>query len=192
MLDKQTLGILSVILTIVAYVPYFRSLLNHQTKPHLLSWIIWTIMNGIAFFAQYIKGAGAGSWMTALTAILSVVVIGFAIKTGEKNITRSDWMAFTGAFLAMFLWYLTTDPLWAIIIVSIIDILACYPTLRKSYSKPYQESALSYGLCAARSALAIFALENYSVVTILYPIAMTLSNGLLTCMLIWRRTSLAK
>lgn len=191
-ISKEHIGLLSVGLTLIAYIPYFRSLVAGETRPHLFSWIIWTVMNGMAFAAQYMQGAGAGSWMTGFTALISLAVIGFAFRSGEKNITRSDWLAFGGALLAIALWLITKDPLASVIIVSLIDLLACYPTLRKSYNKPWEENVFLYTMCGVRSLLGLFALEAVSLVTALYPIAMTTSNGLITFMLLWRRSKVER
>lgn len=189
---KDMLGIVSIILTIVAYIPYFNSLVRQTTKPHIFSWILWAMMNGIAFAAQYTCGAGPGAWATGFTAVLSIVVIIYAVRSSEKYITHSDWIAFIGAFLAIILWQLTHDPLWSVILISLIDLMACYPTIRKSYNRPWQEAAMTYGICGIRSMIAIAALTNYTIVTTLYPISMVLSNGLLTIVLVWRRSVISE
>lgn len=190
--SKELLGAVAVLLTVLAYIPYFRSLVTRRTKPHLFSWIIWAVLAGILCVAQYVKGAGAGCWMLGFTALMCAIISVFAIFRGEKRITTTDWIAFIGGFLAIVPWYLTHDPLWTVVIACIIDLIACYPTLRKSYAKPWEESGLSYGLQCVRAVFAWAALENYSLVTVLPPIALIISNGLLTSMLLWRRTVISK
>ncbi len=187
MLSKELLGAVSVVLTAVAYVPYFHSILQRQTKPHLFSWIIWTLVAGIVCAAQYVKGAGPGSWMAGFTALMCLGVAAFAVDRGEKNITRGDWIALGGGFLAIVLWRLTENPLGAVLIACLIDLFACYPTYRKSYAKPWEESATSYSLQALRAVFALAALESYSIVTALPPAVLIVLNGFLTCLLLWRR-----
>jgi uroporphyrinogen-III synthase len=119
MLLKQSLGIASVVLTFLAYIPYFQSLLRKKTKPHLFSWLIWTLVAGIVFVAQYMEGAGPGCWMAGFTTLMCANIVGFAMMRGEKNITRGDWIAFVSGLAAIILWKLTKDPLWAVIIVSL-------------------------------------------------------------------------
>ncbi len=187
---KDFLGFLSIALTLVGYVPYFHSIFKKRTKPHLFSWIIWGTVNAIAFAGQWSHGGGAGSWAAGFTALLSFGVVGLSTVWGEKNITKSDVVAFTGALAAIALWYFTNDPLGAVCLATFIDILGCYPTIRKSYNKPHEEPLFSWVICSLRSVLSLFALGQYSLVTTIYPIAMIFTNGGLALMLFWRRAIL--
>ena len=187
MLSKEFLGILSVVLTLVGYASYFWSILKQKTKPHMFSWLVGGIVNGIAFFGQYSRGAGAGSWTTGATALICFVIFGLSTVWGEWNITRSDWAAFIGALAAIPLWYFTSDPLGAIILAILIDAMGLYPTLRKSYSKPYEEDLFAWAITTFRSLISLFALERYSLVTVIFPLAMAVLNGAVAFMLVWRR-----
>lgn len=184
---KESIGFLSVILTAVGYASYFQSIFRKQTKPHTFTWVIGAIANGIVFTGQWTHGAGAGSWVAGFTALLCVAIAGLSIKQGEKNITKSDVIAFVLALTAVALWYVTDDPLAAVCLATLIDILGCYPTIRKSYGKPYEESLFAWTVCGLRSGLSLFALEHYSLVTVIYPLALTFVNGGMTGLLIWRR-----
>ena len=66
------------------------------------------------------------------------------------------------------------------------------PTIRKSWNKPYTETLFSYGLNTFRFAIGLYALETYTVVTYLYPVAWLFANGLFSVILIVRRRHLAK
>lgn len=48
---------------------YIGSILKGQTKPHLYTWLVFTILTAIAFLAQIKDGAGPGSWMLGITTI---------------------------------------------------------------------------------------------------------------------------
>ncbi|MDP2944379.1 MAG: hypothetical protein Q8N57_02270, partial [bacterium] len=104
---KIILGALASIITFLAYLPYFRDIFRNKTKPHIFSWFIWGLLGTIAFFAQIIKGAGAGSWGTAVSAMICFIIVGLAFSRGEKNITLFDWLAFSGALVGLVLWKLT-------------------------------------------------------------------------------------
>lgn len=192
MIGKNVLGILAVVLTCVGYGPYFYSIFRHQTRPHMFSWLIWGTVNGIAFAGQYSRGGGAGSWTTGFTALLCLAIFALAVKWGERNITRSDWAAFIAAIAAILLWLVTNNPLGAMILVTLIDVLGCYPTLRKSYAKPYEENVFTWGVVGLRSFISLFALEHYSLVTVIFPLIITGTNSGITCMLLWRRAVLGR
>jgi hypothetical protein len=98
-----------------------------------------------------------------------------------------DWISFTGALLAIILWCLTNNPLIAVILATLSDILGTYPTVRKSYAKPFTEPLFAWNIAALRSFISFFALETYNLTTAIYPISMFLLNGGVACFLIWRR-----
>jgi hypothetical protein len=70
----------------------------------------------------------------------------------------------------------------SIILVSVIDFIGFIPTFRKSYVEPKTETASTYIVSAISSILAIGALFNYSLVTMLYPMTLILTDT--TCWLI--------
>jgi len=192
MFDKQFLGSISVALTLLGYAPYFRSILKRKTKPHMFSWIVWGIVNAIACAGQFSRGAGAGSWVAGLTAFLCILIAGLSTTYGEKNITKSDWVAFIVALTAIPLWRFTNDPLGAVILATLIDVVGCYPTIRKSYTKPHEENAFIWSIAALRSFISFFAIEHYSLVTTFFPITMIFTNGGLAALVLWRRQVIKK
>lgn len=56
---KEIFGTISVILAFIAYIPYIRSIILGNTKPHIFSWIIWSISIFIVFLTQIINEGGA-------------------------------------------------------------------------------------------------------------------------------------
>ena len=185
--DKQLFGLVSVVLTFAAYAPYYRSIFKGATRPHIFSWIVWGIANGLVSAAQFDKGAGPAAWVTGVTAALCFGIILLAIRRGEKTITRGDWISFIVALAGMPLWYFADDPLGAVILETAVDMAGCYPTMRKSYAAPYSENLPSWTISTIRSLLSVFAVEHYSLVTVLFPLATVLTNGGVSLMLIWRR-----
>ena len=88
-------------------------------------------------------------------------------------------------------WYFTSDPLWAVVILTTIDVLGFGPTLRKSYISPHSESLLFFALFTARNLIVITALENYSLTTVLFPAVIAAACMLLMTMISYRRRVLA-
>ena len=183
----EIMGAIALIIGIVSYIPYLISIKKGQTKPHAFSWLIWGLLTAIAFFAQMTAGAGAGAWVTGFTAAISFIIVGFALFKGEKNITRSDWITFIAALAAIPLWYFTKNPLYAVVLITVIDALAFYPTFRKSWHKPHEENAFTFTLSAFKFFFATLGLEEFTVTTSLYPLSLVLMNGLFVAMIMWRR-----
>lgn len=189
-MTNTNIAILAVVMTIIGYFFYFRDIFANKTKPHAYSWLVWAVLTGIAFFGQLDDGAGAGAWVTGVTALISFVIFGLALSRGEKDIHLSDKLNLLGASAALVLWGITSNPLSSIILITIIDFLGFLPTIRKSYMKPHEETLIHYVFAGLKFALGIIALENYSVITWLYPLSLVLANGLFIALLVVRRKQL--
>ncbi|NJM45259.1 MAG: hypothetical protein HC860_03125 [Alkalinema sp. RU_4_3] len=93
------------------------------------------------------------------------------------------------ALSAIPLCYLPVDPLWAVVIATIVDLLGFGPTFRKVYANPHAESLGFFGLFAVRNGIAMMALESYSIATLLFPAAVGMGCLLLMLMIVYRRRS---
>lgn len=180
---KEILGILAIFVGLVGYIPYFRTMFSGKTKPHAFTWLVWGVLTAIAFGGQLVGKGGAGAWVTGMTAFISFTIFIYALAKGKKDFPLADWLCLAGCIAALGLWAFTKDPLSAIILITVIDMLAFAPTFRKSYSKPYSEPAFTYMLSGLKFLIALFALQEVSVLTILYPVSLVLTNGLFVLML---------
>jgi hypothetical protein len=189
---KDMFGLLSLVLSVVSYVPYARSIFVANTKPHAFTWLVWGAVMAIAFVAQLLDKAGAGSWATGLSAAFCLGIGVVALFRGEKHITRGDWIALVITLLAIPLWVVTSDPLWSVLLVTGIDAVAYYPTFRKSYVKPDEELAFKYVLTVIRYLFSLLALEHYTVVTSVYQLVSIVMEMAIVVMLLWRRAVLKK
>lgn len=184
---KLILALISIAMTLVGYFFYFRDIFAGKTKPHAYSWLVWALLTAIAFAGQLHDNGGAGAWVTGVTAAISFLIFFLAINRGEKNVTRSDKINLAAALLAIVLWLLIGDPLFSVILITIIDFLGFLPTIRKSWHKPHEETLIHYVLAGLKFVLAIMALETYTITTWLYPASLVAANLFFVIMLITRR-----
>ena len=184
---KNIVAIVSVGMAMTGYWFYFKDIFAGKTKPHAFTWLIWATLTTIAFFGQQSDDAGAGAWVTAATAVISFAIFGLALTKGEKDITRSDKIFLGASILSIIPWLLTKDPLISIILVTIIDFLGFLPTIRKSIKKPYEETLSTYVLSGLKFVLAIIALDNYTLVTWLYPASLIVANWAFIVLLVIQR-----
>jgi len=92
-----------------------------------------------------------------------------ALRGGKNYITRSDWFFFIAALTAIPIWIITKNPLAAVIWATAIDTAGYIPTFRKVWNHPYDEMAFAGVMSASKLALGLFALENYTLTTMLFP-----------------------
>jgi len=190
---KEPLSAIAIGVTFVAFYPYVRSLHAGTTKPHVFSWIIWAASTLIVFFAQLTAGGGQGAWPTGVSGMITVYVALVAfLKRTDASITRADWAFFVAALSSLLLWHVASDPLWAVVLLTGVDLLGFGPTFRKAYWQPRSESLWFYALIPVRNLIAALALERYSLTTLLFPLAVAAGSSTFVAMVLLRRRALAR
>ena len=186
---KEILSVVAIVLTLTAFVPYIRAIMSNTIKPHVFSWVIWGATTFLAFLAQLEDKGGVGAWPIGVSGSITIFIAYLAyLKRADVTITKTDWLFFVAALLSSLpLWYLTSDPLWAVVLLTTVDVLGFGPTVRKAYHLPYSESLLFFGLFTVRNLLVIIALENHSVTTLLFPTVIAAVCVSLMGMIAYRR-----
>lgn len=187
---REIIGGLAVTLSLASMVPYLISTWKGKTRPHIFSWGIWGIFNLIGGLAQVVDGGGPGAWVNIAGA--GTCWLGAALgyyRGGKRDISRSDCYAAGGAIVGIIPWLLTNNPLWSVVIITFIDMLAFYPSFRKGWIKPYEDMPLVYVASTIKHALGIAALTNLTVTTVLFSASLVLTNSVYVLMLYVRRRS---
>lgn len=169
---------------------YIYTVFRKGVKPHLFTWLTWSTITAIAAAGQYVGGAGFGFLVVAWYSVATGLIALLSLFYGEKHITKSDYCSLGFCLFAIILWQLTETPLYSVIIVSIIDFVAIYPTMRKSFNKPQEENLFSFLLFGSTTSLSLLALSEYNILTLLYPLTIIAADWILASMLIIRRKQL--
>ncbi len=188
MFYKETFSLIAIAITLAAFIPYIREIFRGTIRPHIFSWVIWGVTTLLIFLAQLEDNGGAGTWPIGVSASITIFIAYLAyVKRADVTITRTDWLFFIVALLSLPLWYWTADPLWAVILLTAIDVAGFGPTIRKAYQFPYSESLLFFGLFTLRNVLVMLALENLTLTTLLFPAVMLILCILMMAMIAYRR-----
>lgn len=187
-MTKQLLSALAIALTFFAFLPYIRSILRGKTRPHVFSWIIWGSTTFVVFLAQLSDDGGSGAWPIGVSGLITLVVAYLAwLKHADNSITKTDWAFFIAALTSLPLWYFTADPLWAVIVLTVVDLLGFGPTVRKASCQPYEENLTFYLIIAVRNIIATIALEHYSLTTVMFPAVMAAACIFFISLVLYRR-----
>jgi hypothetical protein len=190
---KELLSAAAIVLTFAIFVPYIRSIRQGLTKPHVFSWVIWALGTFVVFLAQLAGSAGVGAWPIGVSGLITAYIAVLAYsKQADTAITRLDWVFFVAALAAVPCWFLTSDPLSAVLILTGVDLAGFGPTFRSAYARPYDERIGFYSLAAVRNLLAILALERYSLTTLLFPAAVGVACVAFVAMVAYRRKQRAR
>lgn len=175
---------LSAIVMIAAVVPYLIDVVRGKTKPRVVTWFIWTLLMLIAGFAALNDGANASAVVSFSSAFATSLVVIIGFKTSDKQFNKLDALSFVGALLGLGLWWLFNSPLLAIAMSVIVDFIGALPTLWHAYKKPQEETALSFIMYCISAALALAAMQTYTLTGVLVPLYLLLIDGAIAVIII--------
>lgn len=178
---------LAIILSYTGNSIYIYDILKGKTKPHLFTWLTWSLIMGLAATIAFSKGAMASSLVIGNGSLMCLLISGLSLKYGEKQITRADRIMFFSALAILPVWVLTQNALIAAVLATIIDVCGYGPTFRKSWGKPQEENLKTFSISVLNSFLSVMAVSPYSLTTGLYPTMIFVMNVSLVAMLIVRR-----
>ena len=157
---------------------YIRDIFRGETKPNLVSWILWTIAPLIASAAAFSTGVRWAALPTFMVGFgpLLVVIAALIKRNAIWKLTWFDYLCGTLSLAALILWILTKNPNIAIIFSILSDGLAALPTLKKAWQFPETESGIIYIAALFNILTSFIALQGYSFSEIAFPIYNTLIN----------------
>ena len=178
---KIILGLVAATLALISSYVYIKDMLRGNTKPHLYTWLIWSIVTTIAFLGQWVSGGGPGSWATGVAALLTTGILMLAFFGGysTNDITNFDKVCLFLSLISILPWLLTKNVLWSVILATLIDLIAFAPTMRKTWHAPKSESLGSMYVDAVKHSLSIASMNTYSLVNVIYPAGVLLTKFLI-------------
>lgn len=183
---------IAIILTSVWYIPYIRDIFLGKTKPHIYTWLIWWILPILIFILQKNNGGGYGVYATLMTWIACLFIAWLSLKFGTKDLKMIDTIFLLLTFLSIGVWLWIKNPIFSMIFICGIDLFGFFPTCRKSFFAPYEESLSFYVISVIRYIFAIISLGVMNFVTLLFPVMWLIINWIFVLFLLWRRSRIIK
>ncbi len=134
-----------------------------EVQPNRVTFFFWGLFPLIIFFAQSSVEVSSVLWITLSVGTLPFLIVGasYLNKAANWKILPKDYALALIAIFAMVLWYVTADPVLAILFSLVADIFVGIPTLIKSYSAPHSEDWRPYAVNAFGFLVGIFAIQNW-------------------------------
>ena len=123
---------------------------------------------------------------------MCLIIFLLSLRTGDKDIVRSDVVLLVLSLTSLFLWLVVKQPVWSVILINTAEVLGVVPTVRKSWNRPYSETLFTYELSIFRQALTLFALQAINILTALTPITWVTVNVVITAILVVRRKQMPR
>ena len=192
------MGNLAIAIMLLAYSLQIWKINKGISKPHLITWFGFGLLTGIGYLVQRQEGAGAGSWVMGLTALFCFLIAGMTQYKNHWRISDFDfwdWASFVLGIILFALYltckHLSWGPITSAILATLADLVLYGPTLKEAWSKPENEYWPAYALNSLKFLPSLFAMDNYSTATCLYPAALVFMNGFMVFYFWWRKNSLA-
>jgi hypothetical protein len=171
---------------VYSFVPYIRDILAGTTKPHVYTWLIWTITQGIATAGVWAGHGGWSQYGLAIGTCFVGLIFVMALRYGTKDITLFDTSLLVGALAGIAVWYFTANIFYAVILATLVDFVGYFPSFRKTWADHASETKSMWVLWVISGVCSLLGLENYNVLTTLY-IGMCLCMNTIMMVLVFRR-----
>jgi hypothetical protein len=184
------LGVLAGLAGVVGTVPYARHVVRGSTRPHVGTWLIWSVLAIVVLLSQHADGASWTLVMAGTHAVLTSLVLVLAIGRGARGLGRADRLlvALAGAGVAG--WLVADAPLVATACVVAADAIAAAMMVPKTWRDPGSETLSTFVLAGAGGALAAGAVGGLDASLLLYPVYYCAVNGALAVLIAGRRAAL--
>jgi hypothetical protein len=145
-------------------VAYLVDTVKGKVKPNRVSFLLWSIVPFIAFFAQIEQGVGLEALMTFSTGFLplTVFIASFFNKQAEWKLTRFDMLCGILSLMGLVLWMITKVGNVAIFFSIVADALAAIPTIVKAYKRPDTELAWPWMATVVGVLLTLLTLSTFT------------------------------
>ena len=193
------MGIVAGVVSLVAFILYAISLKyeSESSRPSKSTWWILTVVGVMILVSYWESGARSTIWIP-ITYVIGPLVIGILSirfgETKEERKARSMWQTpdpycVIGAIFGVTIWWLTESAVLALVVFVGTDLAGIFPTIWKSFLRPWTEQPLPWAFSVVASMINLLAVEQWSlsVEVWLYPWYMLFGNALILAPLLWHK-----
>ena len=168
----EYLVIIGVLLQFYGIFIYVKDTIKGDTKPNRVTWLLWAIAPLIAGIAALCDGVRWPALPALASGIGSLIVFlaSFINKNAYWRLQKFDYLCGGFSILALIFWYLTQDPVVAILLAIASDFFATVPTLVKAWLYPETESVTPYVTGLFNLATPFFAMKNWALSEYAFPL----------------------
>ncbi|MSU55110.1 MAG: hypothetical protein EXS46_01045 [Candidatus Taylorbacteria bacterium] len=162
-LDNYFFGIAAGALSVIAFTPYVFSIVKGETRPSASSWWTWFLISLITTSSTWYAGATWAVLVLPVWLCFSYLVVSIlSVKYGDNNWDLMNKFCVLGALVGAILWWITGEPLVALVISIVADVFASIPNFRHVLKNPEQENRLGWTLGWGTALLELFAVSQWS------------------------------
>ncbi len=170
--------VISTILPLYSPVPYIRSILRGETKPHRTTRLVYLAIGLLTTLSLLAAGDRVAIWISAVSLLQAIILFFLGLTYGVGGWSKTDLLCLTLACVGIFAWQTTKDPLLGLYFGILADLAGTIPTIIKTWHDPTTEEPQFYILDGAAGAFNVFALTRWAPGDFTYPLYLFLINAL--------------
>ena len=189
---RELITLIAGALIVVSPIPYVIDIIKGRTRPNMVTWVTWTIINVINMAAAF----SAGAWQTGIYGLAATIATGtisvLGAWRGLRHYTVFDITCQIVALCGIPVWLFTKQPAAAIAIELAVDFAGGLPTLRHAWRAPDEETMRTFVMSAIAGCLLLLSLEHYDFVAVAMPAYILTFDTLIASTIFFRRRSLTQ
>lgn len=178
------LGILAALVYSAAFLHYIYKIVKGNNKPNRSSWLIWSILGFVLLGSYYSVGARETLPLLVVNQIGMISVFLFSIKSGQGGTNKFDLICLSGAGVSLFAWWISNNPLYALLLAILTDLIGALPTIKKSIEQKEGEDNITWALFFIGNLINLIASDITSFSDYIYPLYMSLLCLLISFLLL--------
>jgi hypothetical protein len=186
---NSNFAILGALIAVLGCASYAWDTLKGNTKPNRVGWSLWALAPLIAFAAELTQGVKLQQTLITFSAGFGPVLVLLASFTDKKaywKIKPFDWYCAVLSLIALLLWGITGKGDVAIIFSICADLLACTPTVVKSYTDPDTESSAPFVAGSIGVIITLLTIQHWVFANYAFAIYLLVANTSLAVIIILR------
>jgi hypothetical protein len=184
-MTRADLGLLGALVASAGSLFYLYAIVFGQTRPHRISWGVWTLIGVLGVGSAQAGGAGAGAYAAGVYLVCQALVFALSLgRFGKPGGERYEYLLGAVAVAAIVVWRVGhLSPGAAATTAVAADGVALWFTLRGAYREPRGESLLGWALDVPAAALGVAAIAHYTYAATLYPAYLVVASSLVLAVL---------
>jgi hypothetical protein len=170
---QQLSGAISGVVFFAAYVRYMLAVISGKSKPVIISWVLWGVIDIVAIVSMYSAGVVSMQMIGSVVGSIGVMIV--AIMYGEKHSWNFfDYVCLVLVIVSLAAWYFVPNPVVGLVLSQISVLTASVPTFISAWKNPEQEDVLSWAMFFGSCVFAIIAINKGTLENIMQPIIFTI------------------
>lgn len=165
---------LSGIVFVAAFGPYLRAILRGETKPMIVTWVLWLSLDLIFGFQMY--SADTLNWQILGAIVGSSLVIALSVRHGDRAWDGKDVLRLIGSATALLVWLISGSATIGMVVTTTVLVVGAIPTFTSAWNNPELEDKLAWAMFFASCLLQLAALgpiRGWTLETALQPLSFT-------------------